>query len=334
MDYYDLLKRAFQITWRYRALWIFGFFLALCGGGGGGGGNFNPPQGTFGDGFEGNLPNLAEVDVTVIIALVIAATCLFLVLIALSIIVPTVSRTALIGMVGQITETETVTITDGWHFGWSARAWRLFLVNLLIGIPLFIVFMALLLLALAPLLLLALNEIALTVLGIILTVFAVLLVIILLIAANAVIGLIREFIWRRTVLDQQGVIQSFGDAYHLIRGRLKDVILTWLLMFGLAIGWGIASLVVVLPVALVAAVLVGGIPAGLVYLITSSGLGAAITGIPLGLLVLIIIASAAQGFYVIYQSSVWTLTYLEIRKTQPQAAETPTPNVLPNDLPP
>ena len=50
MNHIDLLKRAFTITWRYRPLWIFGFFLALCGGGGGGGGgNFNFPSGGSND---------------------------------------------------------------------------------------------------------------------------------------------------------------------------------------------------------------------------------------------------------------------------------------------
>jgi hypothetical protein len=39
MNHIDLLKKAFYITWRYRPLWLFGFFLALCGGGRSG--NFN-----------------------------------------------------------------------------------------------------------------------------------------------------------------------------------------------------------------------------------------------------------------------------------------------------
>jgi hypothetical protein len=87
----------------------------------------------------------------------------------------------------------------------------------------------------------------------------------------------------------------------------------WLLMFGIAFGWGIIALIVVLPLSLIAAALIGGIPAGLVYLISNSGWGALIAGAPLALLTIIIISSAANGLYLIYQSAVWTLTYLEIR---------------------
>ncbi len=44
MDYGKVLKRAWETTWRYRALWIFGIIIALTtasgsGGSTGGGGN-------------------------------------------------------------------------------------------------------------------------------------------------------------------------------------------------------------------------------------------------------------------------------------------------------
>ena len=38
MHYTDLIQRAWQITWRYKVLWIFGILLALASGGGGSGG--------------------------------------------------------------------------------------------------------------------------------------------------------------------------------------------------------------------------------------------------------------------------------------------------------
>ena len=155
MNHIDLLKRAFKITWRYRALWVFGFFLALCGGGGGGGGgsnfNFSGNRSDF-DGF-GNIPDVPPIDTSLIIALVIGLILFIIVLIVLSVIVQVVTRTALIGMVRQIVETEAVTITDGWHLGWSKEAWRLFLLGLVIGIPVAIVAIILILLAFSPLLL-------------------------------------------------------------------------------------------------------------------------------------------------------------------------------------
>ncbi len=321
MGHTDILKRAFQITWRYRALWVFGFLLALCGGGGGGGGNFNFPSGGGEDlGDLGDL-GLPEIDPTLIIAVVVGLICLIILLSIVGVVVQYVTRTALIGMVRQIKETETITARDGWRFGWSGRAWRIFLLSLLIGIPTAILTIGLILLALSPLLLLILEETAATVLSIILTVFACIFVFILLLIISVVIAPIQELAWRSIALDQRGVIDSLRLAIDLIKRRFKDVAIMWLLMFGVGLGWGFVALVVVLPVSLIAAALIGGIPAGLVYLISQSGWGAAIAGVPLGLLALILVSSAASGFFLIYQSAVWTLTYLELQGSEARSSE-------------
>ncbi|RME96745.1 MAG: hypothetical protein D6768_21220, partial [Chloroflexi bacterium] len=141
MNHTDILKQAAAITWRYRALWLFGFLLALCGGSGGGGNfNFSMP-GDSGSEFGGSPvpPELMNLDPGTIFAIVAAFICLILLLVLVGMVVQVVSRTALMGMVRQITLTEAVTVRDGWNFGWSRRAWRLFLVGLIIGIPLAIV---------------------------------------------------------------------------------------------------------------------------------------------------------------------------------------------------
>lgn len=314
MSHTDILKQAFRITWRYRPLWLFGFLLALCGGGGGGGGgNFNFSS-RGGEGDFGDLPNIPEIDPNLIIAVVVGFICLILLLAVVGVVVQQVTRTALIGMVRQIKDTEVVTVRDGWRFGWSNRAWRIFLLSLLIGIPATILTVGLILLALSPLLLLFLDNTASTVLSIILTVFACIIVFILLIIVGVILAPIQELAWRRIALDQRGVIEGLREAVTLIRQRLKDVAVIWLLMFGVGLVWGIGSLIVVLPVSLIAAALLGGIPAGLVYLISQSGWGAAIAGVPLALLALIVVSSAANGLYMIYQSAVWTLAYLELEK--------------------
>ena len=41
MDHINILKRAWNILWRYRALWIFGIILAMTVTGGSGGGSSN-----------------------------------------------------------------------------------------------------------------------------------------------------------------------------------------------------------------------------------------------------------------------------------------------------
>lgn len=328
MRHLELLKQAFRITWRYRALWIFGFLLALCGGGGGGGGgggNFNFRGGANDRDFEGfgQLPRWPEIDPNLIIGAVIAFICLILVLIVIGIVVRAVTRTALVGMVCQVQETQAVATSDGWRFGWSGRAWRVFLIALVIGIPLAVISLGLILLALSPLLLILVNpdNTALIVISIILTVFAVIFVILILIAVSVVITPLQELAWRQTALAERGVIDSVGQAFELIKRRFKDVAIIWLLMLGVGFGWGIVSLIVILPASLIAAALLGGLPGGLVYLLSGSWVAALIIGGPLGLLALILVGSFAQGLYLTYQSAVWTLAYLELQTGEVKNSE-------------
>ncbi len=149
--------------------------------------------------------------------------------------------------------------------------------------------------------------------GTVLTILAFIFVIVVLIIISAVVAPIRELAWRRSVLDDQGVIAALVSTFNLIRQNLKDVVIVWLLMFGVGLVWFFIALIVVLPIALIGAALVGGIPAVLVYIISGSLVGAAIAGIPLALLVLIVVTSAGGGLYLIFQSGVWTLAYLDLQ---------------------
>ena len=327
MNHIELLKRALHITWRYKPLWLFGFLLALCSGGGRGG-NFNYSLNNEDFSDFGGMPTLPDFDPTVLLAVIAGLICLVLLLAVVAMVVTYVTRTALIGMVRQIEETRTVTVSDGWRLGWSRGAWRLFLLNLLIGIPLAIISMVLIVAAISPLLLIMAGDTALTVLGIVLTIFGVLFIILILVLMGAIITPFRELAWRRTVLAGHGVIDSLRDAINLVKRRFKDVVIISLLMIGIGMGWVFVALLVVLPVSLIAALLFGGIPAGLVYLISRSWIGAAIAGIPLGMLALIIVASAATALYLIFHSAVWTLTYLEVQGMdtgEPEPSENPNP---------
>jgi hypothetical protein len=319
VNHIDLLKRAFNITWRYRPLWLFGFLLALCGGAGSGGGNFNFPGGGGGGDFDDfdNLPDSLGLDLNLVIALAVGAVCLIILLALLSAVVQSVTRTALIGMVDQIVAGETVRLGDGWRSGWSRGAWRLFLISVVIGLPLAIITLLLILLALSPLLLLLTGETAPTVLGIILTVFAILFIILILIALNLVIGPFQELAWRRVVLDTHGIFATLGQTFGLIKQRFKDVAIVWLLMFGVGIGWVFIALIIILPISLILALFLGGPPAALVYFISNSGLGAAVAGIPMAVLAIVLVSSFGNGLYLVFQSAVWTLTYLGLLSVSP-----------------
>ncbi len=317
MKHTDILKRAFQISWRYRALWLFGFLLALCSGGSGGSGNFRMPSGGGNSG-NFNLPGgekvpVPNVDPGTILAIVGVVICLVLLLAVVSVVVRTVARTALIGMVRQITQTEAVTIGDGWRFGWSNRAWRVFLVELVIGIPVAIVTIILLLLAFSPLLLLLYQDsTGSMVVAIMLTVIGVIFVALLLIVIGAIIAPVIELAWRGVTLTELAVGAGIRNAVQLIRQNFKDVLVIWLLLMGVGLLWVFISLIVVLPVSLLAALVLGGLPAALVYVVSNSWIGAAVAGVPLAIIALVLVNGVASAFYLTFQSAVWTLTFLEL----------------------
>jgi hypothetical protein len=107
-------------------------------------------------------------------------------------------------------------------------------------------------------------------------------------------------------------------------GRLWDVILMALLMWGVAIGWALLLLPVVLFLGLVTFVLAGG-PAWLTMSTTGSQLAAVLVGIPIGLVVFLLPLAVIQGAYQAFQATVWTITYRELSP----AAEPIDPAALP-----
>ena len=136
MDYGKILKRAWYMVWRYRALWVFGAILALTAGGGGN----NWFQYTFN---REDWPPGVRIDqipagaVSTVIAIGIALAFLIVIFIIAAAVARYVSETALIRMVDEHEETGVqYSVRRGFRMGWSRTTWRLFLIDLLIGFPL------------------------------------------------------------------------------------------------------------------------------------------------------------------------------------------------------
>jgi hypothetical protein len=101
------------------------------------------------------------------------------------------------------------------------------------------------------------------------------------------------------------------ESVHLVRVTLVDTGLMWLLLAGLRIVWSLVMIPVGIVVVLVALV-IGGIPALIAYLITQSWVAPAIIG---GILFVLVTAPAiafAEGLFMAYVSAAWTLAYREV----------------------
>ncbi len=339
MDHLKILKQAFEITWRYRALWVFGILVALTTSRGGGNGR----QLTYsGDGdfpsFPGQVtpPEIPPQVVGTLIVLGLGLVCLAIILAIVGIVVRYVATTALIGMVDDYAGTgEKRGVSWGINWGWSRTAWRLFLIDLLIGLPVAVAFIVLFLLALSPLLLWTTGGEIAGIIGTLATVAMIIPLILLLIVVSAVLSLLIQFFRRACALEGVGVIDAIRQGYSLVRRHLTDVGVMWLIMIGLGLAW----LLVIIPLMILLVLLglgIGGLSAllvaGLASLILEGAVPwilAVIAGLPIFILVFAIPALFLGGLVEVFRSSVWTLTYRELRgleAAEPEPEEPPEPD--------
>jgi len=347
MDHLKVLKRAWETTWRYRALWVFGIIVALTTAGGvnRGTGSFNGED--FPPGREFHIGEIPPEVSSILIAIVIGLACVIFILVIATAIARYVAETALIRMVDDYEETgEKRSVRQGFRMGWSRTAWRLFLINLLTGLPTTLAFILLFVLAAAPLLLWATKSKALGIIGTIATVGLFFLVLFLAIVVGAGLSLLRKFFWRTCALEELGVIESIRQGFGVVRQHWKDVLVMWLIMVGVRIGWAIAMIttVIVLFPAIILLIIVGGVLGGLPALLIG-GLAslflegavpwilAAVVGIPIFILVIAVPWLFLGGLMEVFKSSTWTLTYRELRalesvETEPeQLPELDTPDL-------
>ena len=350
MDHLKVLKRAWETTWRYRALWVFGIILALTtagsgfgGGGGGGDGRFQYKLNDE-DLFRFQRGEILPPEVvSTLIAIGVGLACVTVILIIVAAIARYVAETALIRMVDDYEETgEQCSVRQGFRMGWSRTAWRLFLIKLLIGLPTALAFILLFALAAAPLLLWATKSKALGIIGTVATIGLFFLILFLAIVVGAVLSLLRKFFWRACALEELGVIESIRQGFEVVRQHLKDVVIMWLIMIGVRIGWTVAmiAMTIVLLPAIILLIIVGGVLGGLPALLVGGVASlffegavpwilAGVIGIPIFIMVVAVPWLFLGGLMEVFKSSTWTLTYRELRalqSVQPELDQLPEPD--------
>ncbi len=340
MDHIKVLKRAWEITWRYRVLWIFGIILALTtahwgGGNNGGQAQYKVSGEDFSPGGEFYIPEISPEVVSMLITIGIGLACVIVLLIVVATIARYVAETALIRMVDDYEETgEQRSVRQGFRLGWSRTTFRLFLIKLLIGLPTALVFILLFLLTLAPLLLWITDSTAPRAIGTVATIGLSFLILLLLIVVVTVISLLMKFFWRACALEGLGVIESLRQGFGVVRHHWRDVLVMWLIMIGVGIGWIIAMIaitIVLFPVILLLIVVggvLGGLPAllvgGLASLFFDGAVPwilAAVIGGPIFILVVAAPWIFMGGLMEVFKSSTWTLTYRELRALEGLEAE-------------
>ena len=246
-----------------------------------------------------------------------------------------VAESALIRMVHEGEETgEKTGILRGFKLGVSRSAWRMFLIDIVINLPLKVALFLAFMLALLPLLLWAVGSRSAGITGTVLSAGGFFLLGILSIIVSAVISLFVQVIRRACAVEGLGVFASIGRGLGMIRRHFKEVMIIWLIWIGTRLAWMVASvpvLILLSPILLlfvVAGVFLGAVPALLVGGLLSPVLAGpfpwivgALAGLPLFLLVMLAPMIFLGGLVEVFKSSTWTLAYRELCALECAAAD-------------
>ena len=318
MNYGDLIRDAFRVTWRHKYLWFFGFFV------GGTGSNFagNVPTGSGnldGGDFEqsgaGGQGFVAQVGPGVFdnVALIVALVVIVALIALLFIVMTLISQGALAENVAALDRGEGRRFGSGWRAG-LGNFWRVlgyYIVFFLIAIGLLVVIAV-------PIGLLIAGTFAATqsvAARVAVAVFVGLVGLALLVVVFVPLAIIGQFALREIVVRREGVFASVRGGYGVFRRNIGRSLLVWLINLGLTIGVAIVFLIGLLLVGLVLFLPTIGLA------VAGQSTAAVVAGVVAGaiLLPVLLAASGATGAFF---HSYWTLAYL--RLTAPVQEPLPT----------
>ena len=305
----EVLSRAWQIVWKHRSLWIFGILASCTRGGPSVNWNINGSDG----GFQRGVPNLPPEmiqffefvtrNAVPIIAGSIAIVCILWIV---AIFLGTIGRIGLIRGTWQAETGENVIF--GQLFGESLPYfWRVFGLSLLVGLPFFLVFLAL-----------AASFVAFGVgaarmgegnapaFGF-LAIFPLLVCCIcLLVPIGIVASLIVRQAERAIVLENTSVLPALSRGWDVFRNNLAPIIVMAIILAVISL---VAGFILAIPVIVVI------VPATIAFIANQARNW---TPMMLALACICILAPflwLISGILMAYIESAWTLTYM--RLTQP-----------------
>lgn len=308
MDIGSVLSRAWQTIWKHKVLWIFGI-LAGCSGAGGnganlqaryqqGGGQLPPEIQPFFDQFNA-MPDWQIGVLAVILILVV------LVLVVLAVFLGTMGRIGLIRGTIQVNQGAASLSFGDLFSGGFPYFWRVFGLNLLVGLITFVIGVGLaVFFVLGAVLTLGIGAICLVP------------IICLLIPVGWLLSVVVEQANVAIVTENLGIVAGFQRGWQVLRNNLGTMIVMALILtlgVGLIGGFivGLPLFFIVLPAALGT---MSGAP-------RVEGGGLLVAGLCLVayLPVLILLNGILRGFI----ESAWTLTFLDLtRRPTPPEVET------------
>lgn len=246
MDYSGIIKRAWDITWKYKFLWLFGLFAGGVGGGSGTGGGGNGSSGDSSSEAGRKLTQQAENftdaladNIPLIIAVVGGLVLLGLVLWVISI----AARGGLIHLVDEIEQGRQATASEGWSFGFSKWG-RLLAIDLLLGLPVVILVVGVGILAAMALIPAFAGGDAGAAGGVVALCGLLVIVIPVFMILGFILSVLAMTSSRYAVLEDRTATNAIGTGWGALRARLKDSVLMWLMNLAINFVFGIVAAVV------------------------------------------------------------------------------------------
>jgi hypothetical protein len=316
-DYFDIVRKTWQITWQYKILWLFGFFAS----GSFFSGNFNYsfPSNEFPSTKKGaplTTPTYSLRQVRNFIEnylwIIVLAALLFLTLIFFLLLARWLSQPALIFLAAQADNVRP-SFLEGLKFAFKilfrfvGLGWLIWAPFLFIFLSLLILFLILLL---APLSNLNSSSAALALPALFFLFIPLILFFALITIPLTVFTAIAQ---RWLVLENSTIRESITRSWELFKKEWKKLGLLWLISLGLSIVVFFAILISLSVIAIPAIPLV----LGLVYAIKEKVTGLVfILGLfaSLILLLLIVFFFLLQGFIGAFFYNYWTFAYLKLRE--------------------
>ncbi|KKP80197.1 MAG: hypothetical protein A2271_03865 [Candidatus Moranbacteria bacterium RIFOXYA12_FULL_35_19] len=290
INYLDIIKKAWAITWKNRYLWWFGFFVAL---GGGGSANYffnsddekklNPAQ-------NEKILEFFSQNMSWIITFIIIAFLLLIIFSILNII----GRGALITSIEKNSQGQIANFKSGWNSG-KKNFWKIFYINIFLSLFIFFTLIVLV----APLAVLFLNKNY--IIGGVLSFLAVIIFIPLVI----LVSYLRIYSYLYAVLGKLNFWPALENAYKLFAKNIWPSIILSLIFIPLSFVFMLVIFTVLLILFFIF-LLLSGIVFWLFGKITAIIIGA--IGITIFLLILLFL----QSIYAVFSQSIWILFFHEI----------------------
>jgi hypothetical protein len=287
MTIIDIVRQGLQYAYKCRSLWLFGFIVGLAAGGSSGGGNGGGHDqggaaGAVGAAAAaaagGGFPFLSGWQVWLVVGLV-------LVVAAAGVVLRFLAEGALIEGIARARRGGTLTTREGFRAGWAH--WGV-IVRIALLYAAAIIASVALLAAPCALAFWTLGPIA----GVVLAIPAVLV----LVPWLVTLSVVQEFAWRIAVLENRRAIDAVRKARLFLHGRLVHGLKLLVATFIGSIGFGLATIVAIVPVALLGVglwAIAGVVPA-----------------IVLCVAVLVPVIGVLTAMLGTFRSSIWTLGYV------------------------